>query len=76
VTGASLGAFITERIAKPLGIQSFVFNAPETKVGIHYTCPRCWINNGTPVSMTPIVSEAEKELFRCDTCHFELGIEH
>jgi CubicO group peptidase (beta-lactamase class C family) len=30
VTGASLGAFITERIAKPLGIQSFVFNAPVT----------------------------------------------
>ncbi len=30
VTGASLGAFVSERIAKPLGIQSFVFNAPET----------------------------------------------
>ena len=30
VTGASLGAFVTERIAKPLLIQSFVFNAPET----------------------------------------------
>jgi CubicO group peptidase (beta-lactamase class C family) len=30
VTGASLGAFVTERIAKPLRIQSFVFNAPET----------------------------------------------
>jgi CubicO group peptidase (beta-lactamase class C family) len=30
VTGVSLGAFVTERIAKPLRIQSFVFNAPET----------------------------------------------
>ena len=30
VTGASLEAFVTERIAKPLRIQSFVFNAPET----------------------------------------------
>jgi len=30
VTGASLGAFVTEHIAKPLRIQSFVFNAPET----------------------------------------------
>jgi CubicO group peptidase (beta-lactamase class C family) len=30
VTGASLGAFVTERIARPLRIQSFVFNAPET----------------------------------------------
>ena len=30
VTGASLGSFVTERIAKPLRIQSFVFNAPET----------------------------------------------
>ena len=30
VTGASLGAFVTERIAQPLHIQSFVFNAPET----------------------------------------------
>jgi CubicO group peptidase (beta-lactamase class C family) len=30
VTGASLGAFVTERIAKPLRIQSFIFNAPET----------------------------------------------
>jgi len=30
VTGASLGAFVTERIAKPLRIQSFVFNVPET----------------------------------------------
>ena len=30
VTGASLGAFVAERIAKPLRIQSFVFNAPET----------------------------------------------
>src|SRR5205823_1641889 len=30
VTGASLGAFVTERIAQPLRIQSFVFNAPET----------------------------------------------
>src|SRR5215470_734585 len=29
VTGASLGAFVAERIAKPLRIQSFVFNAPE-----------------------------------------------
>ena len=30
VTGASLEAFVTERIATPLRIQSFVFNAPET----------------------------------------------
>jgi CubicO group peptidase (beta-lactamase class C family) len=30
VTGASLEAFVTERIARPLRIQSFVFNAPET----------------------------------------------
>jgi CubicO group peptidase (beta-lactamase class C family) len=30
VTGDSLGAFVTERIAKPLRIQSFVFNAPES----------------------------------------------
>ncbi|TAI59928.1 hypothetical protein CWO89_43500, partial [Bradyrhizobium sp. Leo170] len=30
VTGASLGAFVTERIARPLRIESFVFNAPET----------------------------------------------
>src|SRR5262245_31972546 len=30
VTGGSLGAFVAERIAKPLRIQSFVFNAPET----------------------------------------------
>src|SRR6266478_2549171 len=29
VTGHTLGAFVTERIAKPLLIQSFVFNAPE-----------------------------------------------
>jgi len=29
ITGASLGAFVTQSIAKPLGIQSFVFNAPE-----------------------------------------------
>jgi len=29
VTGASLGAFVTERVAGPLRIQSFVFNAPE-----------------------------------------------
>jgi CubicO group peptidase (beta-lactamase class C family) len=29
VTGGSLGAFITERIAKPLRIESWVFNAPE-----------------------------------------------
>ena len=29
VTGASLGAFVTERIARPLIIQNFVFNAPE-----------------------------------------------
>jgi CubicO group peptidase (beta-lactamase class C family) len=29
VTGTSLGDFVTERIAKPLRIQSFVFNAPE-----------------------------------------------
>ncbi len=30
VTGASLEAFVTERIAKPLRIQSFLFNAPES----------------------------------------------
>ena len=30
VTGGSLEAFITERVAKPLRIQSFVFNAPES----------------------------------------------
>jgi len=30
VTGDSLGAFVTEQIAKPLRIQSFVFNAPES----------------------------------------------
>src|SRR5206468_5577477 len=30
VTGASLEAFVTGRIAKPLRIQSFVFNVPET----------------------------------------------
>ena len=30
VTGGSLEAFVTERIAKPLRIQSFVFNVPET----------------------------------------------
>ena len=30
VTGASLGALVTERIAKPLRIESFVFNAPDT----------------------------------------------
>jgi CubicO group peptidase (beta-lactamase class C family) len=30
VTGATLGAFVAEHIAKPLHIQSFVFNAPET----------------------------------------------
>lgn len=30
MTGASLEAFVTQNIAKPLGIQSFVFNAPET----------------------------------------------
>jgi CubicO group peptidase (beta-lactamase class C family) len=30
VTGGSLGAFVTERIAKQLRIESFVFNAPET----------------------------------------------
>ena len=29
VTGSSLGAFVTERIAKPLRIESWVFNAPE-----------------------------------------------
>src|SRR6516162_11224304 len=29
VTGASLGAFVTERVARPLRIQNFVFNAPE-----------------------------------------------
>ncbi len=29
VTGASLGAFVTERIAKPLRIESWAFNAPE-----------------------------------------------
>src|SRR5215468_11270882 len=29
-TGASLGAFVAQSIAKPLGIQSFVFNASET----------------------------------------------
>jgi len=29
VTGANLEAFVSERIAKPLGIKSFVFNAPE-----------------------------------------------
>jgi len=45
------------------------------KIGIHYTCPHCWINNGAPVPMTPIVSKADKELFHCDTCHFELEIE-
>jgi CubicO group peptidase (beta-lactamase class C family) len=30
VTGASLESFVTARIAKPLRIESFVFNAPET----------------------------------------------
>jgi CubicO group peptidase (beta-lactamase class C family) len=30
VTGASLEVFVTQSIAKPLGIQSFLFNAPET----------------------------------------------
>jgi CubicO group peptidase (beta-lactamase class C family) len=30
VSGTSLEAFVTERIAKPLRIQSFIFNAPET----------------------------------------------
>jgi len=30
VTGGSLEAFVTQRIAKPLRIQSFVFNAPDT----------------------------------------------
>jgi CubicO group peptidase (beta-lactamase class C family) len=30
VTGASLEGFVIERIAKPLSIRSFVFNAPET----------------------------------------------
>src|SRR5262249_22827892 len=30
VTGGTLGAFVTERIAKPLRIQSFVFSAPES----------------------------------------------
>jgi CubicO group peptidase (beta-lactamase class C family) len=30
VTGGSLDDFVTERIAKPLRIQTFVFNAPET----------------------------------------------
>jgi CubicO group peptidase (beta-lactamase class C family) len=30
VTGVSLEAFVTEQIAKPLGIQSFVFNVSET----------------------------------------------
>jgi CubicO group peptidase (beta-lactamase class C family) len=30
VTGGSLGAFVAQSIAKPLGIQSFVFNASET----------------------------------------------
>ncbi|OCK60161.1 hypothetical protein LMTR3_19255 [Bradyrhizobium sp. LMTR 3] len=30
VTGTSLESFVTERIAKPLRIESFVFNAPET----------------------------------------------
>lgn len=30
VTGASLEVFVTERIARPLRIQSFVFNVPET----------------------------------------------
>src|SRR5947208_1337456 len=30
VTGGSLGAFVTERIAKPLRIEIFVFNAPES----------------------------------------------
>ena len=29
VTGASLGAFVNERVARPLRIQNFVFNAPE-----------------------------------------------
>ena len=29
VTGSSLGAFVTERIARPLRIESWVFNAPE-----------------------------------------------
>jgi CubicO group peptidase (beta-lactamase class C family) len=34
VTGGSLQSFVTEGIAKPLRIESFVFNAPET------VCPR------------------------------------
>jgi CubicO group peptidase (beta-lactamase class C family) len=29
VTGSTLGAFVTERIARPLRIESWVFNAPE-----------------------------------------------
>ena len=29
ITGGTLGAFVTERIAKPLRIESWVFNAPE-----------------------------------------------
>jgi CubicO group peptidase (beta-lactamase class C family) len=30
VTGGTLGAFVTERIAKPLKIESWVFNAPDS----------------------------------------------
>jgi CubicO group peptidase (beta-lactamase class C family) len=33
VTGGTLGAFVTERIAKPLRIESWVFNAPESVRG-------------------------------------------
>jgi hypothetical protein len=36
----------------------------EPRIGGHYQCPYCWINDGARASLTPIPDD----MFRCEEC--------
>lgn len=44
------------------------------EIGGNLQCPSCWVRNETEVSLTPIPSETQDDLFRCKKCGREVEI--
>jgi ribosome-interacting GTPase 1 len=41
-----------------------------------YQCPRCGIERGEQAAMTPRPGNPRLDLFECDTCGFEMEVQH
>jgi len=46
------------------------------KKGIDYLCPRCWVEEGKTIPLSPIPSPTRDDNFRCLLCRFEITVSY